>query len=54
MVTKEGKPVHFTVTTRKDRATNEKTPCAYYYIQGTMTAAWDTSEFIPIEEWLEE
>ena len=52
-MTKEGKPVHFTVTTRKDRVVKETTPAAYNYIEGTMTAAWDTSEFMRIEEWLE-
>ena len=53
MVTKDGKPVHFTVTTSRDRATNANTPSAYYYIHGTMTAARDTSEFIPIRKWLQ-
>ena len=53
MVTKGGAPVHFAVTTQRDRVTNENTPAVYYYIQGTMTTAWDTSEFIPVEEWVE-
>ena len=48
-VTKDGDPVHFTVTTQRDRVTNVDTPAAYYYIQRTMTTASDTSEFIPIE-----
>ena len=53
-VTKEGTPIHFTITTQRDRVTNENSPSVYYYIQGTMTTAWDSSEFIPIKEWLEE
>ena len=53
LVAKDGKCVHFIVTTRKDRVAKEATPTAYDYIEGTMTAAWDTSEFMPIEEWLE-
>ena len=53
LVTKDGKPVHFTITTRKDGLTNENTPSVYYYIEGTMTAARDTGEFMPIEECLE-
>ena len=52
-MTKDGKPIHFTLTTRKDTVAKETTPAAYYYINGTMTAAWDTSEFMRIEEWLE-
>ena len=53
MVTKDGKPIHFSVTTARDRATNENTPSVYYYISGTMTAAWDTGHFIRIHERLQ-
>ena len=52
-VTKDGQPVRFIVTTTRARATNESTPNACYYIAGTMTATWDPSEFVPIQESLQ-
>ena len=53
LVTTQGKPSILAVTTRKDRVAKETEPTAYCYIEGTMPALWDSSEFMRIEEWLE-
>ena len=53
LVDEDGKPVHFTVTTQKDRVANATAPAVYHYIEGTMRTAWEPSEFIGVEEWLE-